>query len=96
VMHRRVGKVVALNAVLDEKARAAGSALGKLVQLERGRKNALEYLTVRAFSPALFCLFDELRGILGGGGRRKEQGGDGQYGGEVHAAIILGHIPSPA
>jgi len=87
-MHRRVGKVVALNAVPDDEARTVGSALGKLAQLERGGKNALEHLTVRALGPAPFRLLDELR-VLRGGRRSAKHGSEDERGDARHAAIIL-------
>ncbi len=78
-----------LDAVPDDEARTAGSALGKLVQLERGRKNALEHLTVRALGPAFFCLIDELGRILRARGRGGKRGSENERGDARHAAIIL-------
>jgi hypothetical protein len=37
----------------------------------------------------LFCLLDELRRVLGGSGRRQEEGGDGY---QAHREIILGAL----
>ena len=96
MMHRRIGQVVALHAVLGDEARAARFPLGELVRLESGWEDALEHRPVGALGPAPFGLLDELRGILGGGRCRQTQGGGGQRDEEVHPGIILGTILRPA
>src|SRR5438445_10221421 len=87
-MHRRAGKVVALNAIPDEKARAARFRLGQFARLESGRKNALEHRAVRALGPALLRLIDELL-VLRARRRGGKHGSKDERGDAQHAAIIL-------
>ena len=86
VMHRRAGKVVALNAIPDEKARTARVRLGQFARLEGGRKNALEHRAVRALGPALLRLLDQPCRILRARGRGGEDCGEDEHGDARHAA----------
>jgi len=95
VMHRRIGQVVALHAILHGEPRTARFRRGKLRQPPRGREDALEHRPVGALGPAPLGLLDKLRQVLSGSARRHDEKADGKDGGEVHAAIILGRTHRP-